>query len=132
MESLQGYAEATSSTMLYLLLALVDQSASDEISHAASHLGLAHSFTTLLRAFPYHASKGVVVIPAEITGKHNVRQEDVLRNGFEAKGIEDVVYEFACQANNELSVAREMVPRVPDEAMPVFLTAVRSVPRFTF
>lgn len=118
--------------MLYLLLSLVNPSASDDVSHAASHLGLAHSFTTLLRAFPYHASKGTIVIPAEVTGKHNVRQEDVLRNGAEAKGIEDAVYDFACQANNELTVAREMLPRVPDEAMPVFLTAVRSAPRLTF
>ncbi len=59
--------------------------------HAASHLGI----TTPLRAFPYHAWKGHMVIPASITAKHLINQDKVFRRGPEAARIEDAVCEFA-------------------------------------
>jgi NADH dehydrogenase [ubiquinone] 1 alpha subcomplex assembly factor 6 len=126
MESLRAYSESTSSTIFYLLLDLLGISSSSVYSHAASHLGLAHSLTTLLRGLPFHASKGHIVIPAEITAKHKVRHEDVIRKGGSALGISDAVYEFACIAKEELDVAREQFDggKVPREAHPVFLSAV--------
>jgi len=126
MESLHAYSESTSSTIFYLLLDLLGISSSSVYSHAASHLGLAHSLVTLLRGLPFHASKGHIVIPAEITAKHKVRHEDVIRKGGSAPGISDAVYEFACIAKEELDVAREQFDggKVPREAHPVFLSAV--------
>ncbi|KDQ11451.1 hypothetical protein BOTBODRAFT_35328 [Botryobasidium botryosum FD-172 SS1] len=125
-ESLQNYAESTSSTLLYLLLSLLSLSSSSTLSHAASHLGIAHSFATLLRAMPFHASQGRVIIPAEITSKHGVTQEEVVRKGGSAPGIDDAVYEFATLANDHLITARESFKDggVPDEAMPIFLTGI--------
>ena len=123
MDSLTAHAEATTSTHYYLLLSLLGLS-SDSLLHAASHLGVAHSIATLLRALPYHASKGRMVIPAEITAKHGVSQEDVFRKGPAAKGIEDAVFDFATIANDNLITAREMFKKgagkVPADAMPVF------------
>ena len=123
MDSLAAHAEATASTHYYLLLSLLSIS-SDTFSHAASHLGIAHCISTLLRALPYHASKGRMVIPAEITAKHGVSQEDVFRKGPTAKGIEDAVFEFATIANDNMLTAREMFKedsgKVPRNAMPVF------------
>lgn len=126
-ESLTAHAESTSSTLLYLLLSLLSLSSST-LSHAASHLGTAQTFATLLRALPYHAKNGRMIIPAEITAKHGVMQEDVFRNGPHAVGIEDVVFEFATLANDHLLTAREMFKqeggKVPTQAMPVFLVGV--------
>jgi NADH dehydrogenase [ubiquinone] 1 alpha subcomplex assembly factor 6 len=123
MESLTAHAEATASTHHYLLLSLLGIS-SDTLSHAASHLGIAHCISTLLRALPYHASKGRMVIPAEITAKHGVSQEDVFRRGSAAKGIENAVFEFATIANDHMITARDMFKedsgKVPRNAMPVF------------
>lgn len=97
---------------------------SDTLLHAASHLGIAHCVSTLLRALPYHASKGRMVIPAEITAKHGVSQEDVFRKGPATKGIEDAVFDFATIANDNMITAREMFKegtgKVPRDAMPVF------------
>jgi len=127
MDTLTAHAEATASTHYYLLLSLLGLS-SDTLSHATSHLGVAHCISTLLRALPYHASKGRMVIPAEITAKHSVSQEDVFRNGPAAKGIDDAVFDFATIANDNLVTAREMFKegggRVPQDAMPVFGTGV--------
>ncbi|KAJ2969856.1 hypothetical protein NUW54_g12866 [Trametes sanguinea] len=93
----------------------------------------ARSIHVLLRALPYHASKGRMVIPAEITARHGVRQEDVFRRGGNADGISDAVFEFATVANDNLLTAREMFKqssnggdggKVPQVAMPVFLYGI--------
>lgn len=132
LDSLTAHAESTSSTVLYVLLSLLNLSSSSTFSHAASHLGVAQTIHVLLRALPYHASKGRMVIPAEITARHGVRQEDVFRMGGDAEGISDAVFEFATVANDNLLTAREMFKetggdggQVPQVAMPVFLYGVR-------
>ena len=40
-----------------------------------------------------------MIIPAEITARHGVSQEDVFRKGPGAKGIDDAVFEFATLAS---------------------------------
>ena len=126
-ESTTAHAESTASSFLYLLLSLLNLP-SATLSHAASHLGVAQSITTLLRAFPFHASKGMVVIPAEVTAKHGVNQQEVLTKRESSKALEDAVFEFATIANDNLITARNMFRetggKVPPEAMPVFVAAV--------
>ncbi|KAI8969643.1 isoprenoid synthase domain-containing protein [Trametes punicea] len=131
LDSLRAHAESTASTFLYLLLSLLNLSSSSTFSHAASHLGIAQCIAVLLRALPYHASKGRMVIPAETTARHGVRQEDVFRRGGGADGISDAVFEFATVANDNLLMAREMFKslgdgsgKVPEAAMPVFLYGI--------
>ncbi|KAG9127110.1 hypothetical protein FRC07_000614 [Ceratobasidium sp. 392] len=126
LDSVTQYAESTSSTLMYLLLNLLHQGASDTNTHAASHVGIAHSFTTLLRGLPFHASKRRLIIPVEITAKHQVRQEEVFRMGSDAAGIDDAVFEFATVANDNLLTARDKFKDsgVSAEAMPAFLLAV--------
>lgn len=100
------------------------------MSHAASHLGIAQGITTLLRALPFHASQGRMVIPAEITARHGVNQEEVFRRGGSAQGIADAVFEFATVANDNLVTCLEMFKHeglggvVPGRARPVFLSGV--------
>ncbi|CAE6415257.1 unnamed protein product [Rhizoctonia solani] len=126
LEGVTQYAESTSSALLYLLLGLLHQSHSDTLTHAASHVGIAHSFSTLLRALPFHATNRRVIIPVEVTAKHGVRQEEVFRMGGDAQGIDDAVFEFATIANDHILTARDTFKDsgVPSEAMPVFLSAV--------
>ena len=70
-----------------------------------------------------------MVIPAELTARHGVRQEDVFRRGGNADGISDAVFEFATVANDHLITARDMFDKetggkVPGPVVPVFLFAV--------
>ncbi|KAH8104583.1 Squalene/phytoene synthase [Cristinia sonorae] len=127
-ESLLAHAESTSSTFLYSLLSFLSLSSSHSLSHAASHLGVSQTIATLLRALPYHAAGGRMVIPAEITARHGVSQEEVFRKGGGAKGIDEAVFEFATLANDHLITAREMLKehggKVPERARPVFLSAI--------
>ena len=130
-DSLTSHAESTSCTVLYLVLSLLSLSSSN-LSHAASHLGIAQTITTLLRALPFHSKNKRMVIPAEITAKHGVKQEDVFRQGPHAPGMDDAVFEFATIAHDYLTSAREMLmksegfnSRVLREALPIFLGGVR-------
>jgi len=136
LDSLLAHAESTSSTLNYLFLRLLSLHTSDLLSHAASHMGVAQTITTLLRALPYHAAQRRMVIPAEITAKHGVNQEAVFRsigsgrvdaeeNG---KRLEEAVFEFATVANDHVLTAREMFEKeggkVPARAMPLFLSMI--------
>ncbi|ELU39004.1 squalene/phytoene synthase domain-containing protein [Rhizoctonia solani AG-1 IA] len=126
LEGVTQYAESTSSTLLYLLLGLLHQNHSDTLAHAASHIGVASSLATLLRALPFHAANRRMIIPVEITAKHGVRHEEVFRTGGGAQGIDDAVFEFATVANDHILTARDAFKDsgVPSQAMPVFLSAV--------
>jgi NADH dehydrogenase [ubiquinone] 1 alpha subcomplex assembly factor 6 len=73
-----------------------------------------------------------MVIPAEITAKHGVKQEDVFRQGPHTPGMDDAVFEFATIAHDYLTTAREILMtsdgyngRVPRDALPIFLGGVR-------
>jgi NADH dehydrogenase [ubiquinone] 1 alpha subcomplex assembly factor 6 len=65
-----------------------------------------------------------MVIPAEITAKHGVSQDEVFRTGNRARGIEDAVYEFATMANDHMITSRDMFRTVPRDAMPIFIAGV--------
>ncbi|KXN81771.1 NADH dehydrogenase (ubiquinone) complex I, assembly factor 6 [Leucoagaricus sp. SymC.cos] len=131
-DQLIAHSESTHSTLLYLLLSLLPSRLGDShaLSHCASHLGNAQTIAVLLRALPYHSKQGQSVIPAEITSRHGVRQEEVFRKGPEAQGIDDAVFEFATLANDHMITARSMLKdggldgKVPTGAMPVFLAGV--------
>ena len=138
LDSLLAHAESTSSTLNYLLLRLLSLHTSDLLSHAASHMGVAQTITTLLRALPYHAAQRRMVIPAEITAKHGVNQESVFRSigggGVDAeengKKLEEAVFELATVANDHVLTAREMFKeeggKVPARVMPLFISMVNS------
>ncbi|KAG1829803.1 isoprenoid synthase domain-containing protein [Suillus variegatus] len=104
LESMTSHAESTSSTFLYLLLEML-KLPSSTLAHAASHLGVAQSLTTLIRALPFHATRGN-----------------------QSHGLEDAVFELATVANDHLLTARDMFKesggRVPPDAMPVFSAAI--------
>jgi NADH dehydrogenase [ubiquinone] 1 alpha subcomplex assembly factor 6 len=128
-DDLTQHAESTSSTLFYALLSLLQLSSSSIYSHAASHLGIASTLAITLRGLPFHATKRRLFLPAELTAKHRISQEDVFRLGGNAEGIDDAVFELASMAHQHLSTARQMFEggKVPQEALPVFLSAVSIV-----
>lgn len=129
-EQLNSHSESTHCTLLYILLSLLPSplSESHTLLHCASHLGNAQTIITLIRALPHHSKQGRSVIPAEITSRHGVRQEELFRKGPAAHGIEDAVYEFATLANEHVLTARSMFKdqggKVPSGFMPVFMAGV--------
>ncbi|CDH59283.1 nadh dehydrogenase complex assembly factor 6 [Lichtheimia corymbifera JMRC:FSU:9682] len=123
-KDMESYSENTASALLYLQLeslGIKDVNA----DHAISHVGKMIGISTFLRALPFHLSHKRLVLPAEITAKYNISQEDLFRHGH-AEGLEDAIFEVATAANDHLLTARSMLKSVPSEAFPVLLSAVPS------
>lgn len=132
MEALESYAENTYSTLLYLTLQALPM-ASLTADHVASHIGKASGIAAVLRGLPLiafpgpqntHSNQGqfpgdvgatrhgAVMLPLDIMAEAGVREEDVLRNGSNAHGLSDAVFQVATRANDHLITARQMLDNI--------------------
>ncbi|CAO3658624.1 unnamed protein product [Rhizopus stolonifer] len=120
-KDMENYSENTHSSLLYLQLeslGIKDVNA----DHAISHLGKMIGIATFLRALPFHVSQKRLVLPAEITAKYNVSQENIFRG--QVDGLDDVVYDVATAAYDQLLTARSLLSSIPSDAFPALLSAV--------
>ena len=133
---LETYAENTYSTLLYLTLQSLPFS-SLTLDHLASHIGKAAGIVTVLRGLPLIAfpappnqhfnsqglspgvqevrkesQTGSVVLPLDVMAECGVREEDVLRQGGEAKGLKDAVFKVATRGSDHLITARSMLQSI--------------------
>ncbi|CAG8449864.1 8681_t:CDS:2 [Ambispora leptoticha] len=120
---LESYGENTASCLLYLQLELLGIK-NIQADHAASHIGKATGIVTILRAFPYLASKRRMYLPADTLAKFKISEEAIFREGPTVKGLEDAVFEVATTAHDHLLTARSFLPEIQREAMPVFLSSI--------
>ena len=132
LDALEKYAENTYSTLLYLSLQALPM-ASVTVDHVASHIGKANGIAAVLRGLPlvafppppnHHSNsgalggslergkQGAVMLPLDVMGRTGVREEDVFRQGAEAPGLKDAVFEVATRASDHLITAREMINNV--------------------
>ncbi|KAK3708325.1 hypothetical protein LTR37_011590 [Vermiconidia calcicola] len=131
--SLESYAENTYSTLLYLTLQALPM-ASLTADHVASHIGKATGIAAVLRGLPLIAfprstnthnnqggfaagdvgatRHGAVMLPLDIMAEAGVREEDVLRNGSNAHGLRDAIFQVATRANDHLITARQMMDSI--------------------
>ena len=132
-EALEKYAENTYSTLLYLTLHSLPLS-SVTADHLASHIGKASGIVAVLRGLPllafplppnHHSNnsglsgvvqdqrgrqqQGSVTLPLDIMASTRLREEDVLRQGAEAPGLRDAVFQVATRASDHLITARSML-----------------------
>ncbi|KAG0168001.1 hypothetical protein DFQ30_005398 [Apophysomyces sp. BC1015] len=124
-KDMETYSENTASSVLYLQLeslGLRDVHA----DHAISHIGKMIGISTFLRSMPFHLSQKRLVLPAQITAKYKLSQEEMIRYGH-VEGVEDAVFEVATAAYDQLLTARSLLNTVPGPAFPVLLSAVPHV-----
>ncbi|XP_065827433.1 NADH dehydrogenase (ubiquinone) complex I, assembly factor 6-like isoform X2 [Oscarella lobularis] len=114
LKEVEEYGEKTTSSLFYLTLETMDI-ANVHADHAASHLGKAEAIVTLLRATPYHSRYRRVFLPQDILLLHSVSHEDVIR-GKSSKGVKDVVFDLASQANSHLETAKSLSGKLPQSA----------------
>src|SRR5436305_10206960 len=62
-----------------------------------------------IRGIPFRMKYGDLPLPLDLCIKHNLVQEKVFRQGPEAPGLKDVVFEIATRANDHLNTAREYI-----------------------
>ncbi|KAF9178984.1 NADH dehydrogenase (ubiquinone) complex I, assembly factor 6 [Haplosporangium sp. Z 767] len=120
---METYCENTFGSLLYLQLESVGVK-SLEADHAASHLAKAMGIATMLRAFPFHMQQNRMVIPAEITAKHNLSQEALFRNPTITAALQDATLEVATAAHVHLATAQSYMENLPRAAIPVLMAGI--------
>ncbi len=120
--ALEGYAEATSGTLVDLVLTILRQDAG-AAREAGRHVGIAWALTGLLRAIPAHASRRRSFLPRDLVEDAALDIESVFA-GRPGEGLRDVVRQIAARAREHLSEARALRRDVPRAAVPALLQGV--------
>ena len=119
---LEAYADATASSLLYLILDLCEVRHADA-DHAAAHLGKAIGIANLLRGTKVHAAQRRSYIPLDVAAKHGAATEDVYR-ATPTEGVRNAVHEVASVAKAHLDSARAMAPRLRADRLPPRASAI--------
>lgn len=119
--ALCAYAEATSSTLVQLALAVVGGGGAPAEA-AARDVGVAYGLAGLLRAIPFHARAKRLYLPRAVLEEFQVNQQEL----FElrpSKSLSAAVRLLAELAERRLVAARAEGSRVPRRALPALLPA---------
>ncbi len=109
---LETYAEGVSSTLIQLSLACMGTKTAD-VRKTALHLGIAWTLTGILRAMPFHLSRGRILLPEETLDKHGFNRQSFLDHGYRGappNGMSDAVLELKTSALDHLQKARTAWP----------------------
>lgn len=118
--ALDAYCRETTATLLRLGARVLIGSADAAADHAAEHAGLALGLTGLLRAVPFHASRGQIFLPQDALDRHGVAREAIL-TGRSSAGLKALLGELRGRARGEAETARRLLAEAPGAAAPVFL-----------
>ena len=120
--ALQDYAEATSARLVYL--ALESLGIRDPAAEKAGfHIGIAYALAGLLRAMPFHARAGRLIIPADIAAQTELDTADyrALRS---TRALRSAAAAIATDASGHLVSARAHRRSRARSALPALLPAI--------
>ncbi len=112
--------EAHVSKTCSALFALAAQILGVDAETAAAPVGVAHGITRLLHAFPRHAVRRRLYVPAELLARHDVPLQEVFA-GRPSRGLDAALADLRDLARRHLHAARHQVTMLPPEALPAFL-----------
>jgi 15-cis-phytoene synthase len=120
--TLEGYAGETSSSLIRLGSLVLADGADPGAADAAGHTGVAVAIAGLLRAFPFHARRGQLYLPADLLQRHGVTREDIV-TGRGGPGLVSALAEARALARDHLAKARAAAADIPRAIVPAFLPA---------
>ena len=120
--ALENYAEGTSARLVYLALESLGVR-DPEAEKAGFHIGVAYALAGLLRAMPFPARAGRLVVPADIAGQTGLDPADyyVLRS---TRALRSATAEIAAAADRHLVAARAYRRAITRRALPALLPAI--------
>ena len=120
--ALQDYAEATSARLVYL--ALESLGVRDLAAEKAGfHIGIAYALAGLLRAMPFKARAGRLIIPADIAAQTELDAADY-RALHSTRALRAAAAEIAAAASRHLASARAYRRSIARRALPALLPAI--------
>lgn len=124
---LEGYCGETSSALIRLASLILADGDDPGPADAAGLAGVAYALAGFLRAFPYLASRGRVILPRDLMQRHGVHIADVLA-GRRSPGLESALGELAVLARERLIQARGLRGLIPKRVRPAFAPAALVAP----
>lgn len=109
---LAGYAEATSSTLVWLALEALGTANSAAAGQAGRAIGVAWSVIGLIRTMPMHLRRGRIYLPRSLSLRHGVDRREML-NLKPSPELEAAVGEMAEFAAERLAEARALRRELP-------------------
>jgi len=114
---LKAYARSTSSGLFGLAARVLT---STTIESVAEHAGIASTIAGLLIAFPRHAARGQLYVPADILERHGVPLHDVF-GGRSSAGLSAALAELRKVGRDGLAAIREPIAAMVRAAIPAVL-----------
>jgi phytoene synthase len=119
-DDLEGHCGETSSALIRLACLVLADGADPGGATEAGHAGVAIGITGLMRALPWHARQGRVLLPAELLDRHGVSRADILA-GDDSPGLRSALAECRARARSHLAATREGARHIRADIMPAFL-----------
>lgn len=121
--SLEAYAAGTSSTLQVLALEILGAERNEATDAAARHVGVAWALTGILRAFPYHALGGRILLPFDLLDRQGIDIADILAGKPPRAALSQVARQVAGRAEEHIGQARALRRHMPKAALPALLPA---------
>jgi phytoene synthase len=119
LQSFEGYAGETASTLLQLAAMILNDGAPVEPGDAAGHLGVAQAMVGHLRAFGHLASQGRIMLPWSIFAANGVQEGEIF-SGTDSEGLQAALGQIAELAQEHLDKARIAIGGLPKSLRPAF------------
>ncbi len=120
LSDLEGYAGETASALIRLACLVLGQGRDPGGATAAGHAGVAYALCGLMRAFPWHAARGQVYLPADLLSRNGVTREDIVR-GRGGPGLIYSLKEMRALVRIHLRKLNDLGATVPAAIRPAFL-----------
>ncbi|GGC55879.1 phytoene/squalene synthase family protein [Chelatococcus reniformis] len=110
--SLEGYCGETSSALLRLASFVLADGRDPGGADAAGHAGVAYAIAGLLRAFPWHARRGQVYLPADVLDRHAVSRSEVV-SGTDSDRLRAALADMRTLARRHFAQYVKTLPTLP-------------------
>ncbi|TDR89946.1 phytoene/squalene synthase family protein [Enterovirga rhinocerotis] len=117
---LEGYLGETSSALMRLAGLVLAGGTDPGFADAAGHAGLAYGLTGLLRALPWHARDGRLVLPKDVLDRYGVTRDDIVR-GRGGPGVVQSLAVLRAVARDQDRQARALLKPLPKPLRAAFL-----------
>ncbi|WP_169194104.1 phytoene/squalene synthase family protein [Devosia sp. MC1541] len=119
LETFEGYAGETASTLLQLSAMVLNEGNSVETGDAAGHLGVAQALIGHMRALGYVSAQGRIMLPWSLLQANGVQETELFR-GQNSEGLHAAFSQLGEIASEHLVKARDAIALLPASLRPAF------------
>ncbi len=116
----EAYCRATSAQPMALATEILGARGCNWTTTMVDHGGTAYAITGLLRAMPFHASRGQVFLPDDVIARHGARREDIFAGNVSPE-LGAALAELRKLAWHHLNEAGSCIRDICREAVPAVL-----------